>query len=612
MLAACVAVAAAQAPLPETQPVEFDGAEFAPVKSLRPPPDDVGWKPVMLPDNWYVTRPDASGGWYRIVLPLTAVPRRVHAVYLPRGSATTIRAFVNGNIIGSTYQRPETPVQLNQQALIFSAPPAVFRHGRNVLHIYVEGESQLRHGLTRLWFGDGPLVRELWLRHFHRQVVLVVAFGFAVVAAGLITLAVWARLRHDAAFLWFGLAAVLLGVPAIVGSVEDMRQLGAWREVVQLAFMHAYAPPLALGAMHLAGVVRRGIAIALWTVLGLGALMPLVFGQRSYPSVTLVLGLVFLAILNVAFSMLLVRKNFGSRWVRAAVVAALVTAIVFAAHDTALWMAWIDYEGVPLRPFIAPVITLALGVLLISRQLDAVLGLKHANETLEMRVAERACEIERSHGRVRTLEAERARAGERQRIMADIHDGLGSSLVSLLSVVQGGRAGLKDVERRVHDALLELRLAIDTQDTPQGDLVTALATVRYRMRDALEAAEIEFVWNVGDLPRLDDLTPGATLDFQRIVLEALTNAIRHARPSRIEVCAWGDGAAVRLVITDDGCGFDPAAPRNAGRGLITMRRRAAAIGGVLTIAAQPGSGTRLTLDISRAARQRSCQSENEK
>lgn len=588
----------AQAPLPETLPFAFERADFVPIKSLRPPPDDAPWQPVALPDNWYVTHPGATGGgWYRIMLPLTSVPKRVHAIYLPRGSGSVVRAFINGTIVGSTFQQQDMRARLNQQAAYFSAPPVVFREGRNVLHVYIDAQSDLRQGLTRVWFGDGPLMRGLWMERFQKQVILAVAFAFAVVSVGLLALTMWIRTRRDAAFLWFGLAAVLLGLPAILNFFLDHNIPNIWRDTLYLAYDHAYAPALALGALHMADGASRHRTVALWGMLVLGCVMPLLLGENTYPWLALALGLVFLTILIIAFSRLFTRRSIGSSRVRGTAAATLVTAILLAGHDLALWMGWLDYDNFSLLPFAAPVVTLALAVLLISRHLDAVRGLATANATLEQRVAERTAEIERTHGQLRVLEQERTRVTERQRIMSDIHDGLGASLVSLLSVVQSRRAAPDDIERRVHDALQELRLAVDSQDTPDGDLLTALATIRFRMRDALEASGITLEWDIADVPPLPQLTSASLLGIQRIVLEALTNAIRHAHASRVSVSLVTVDGHIAVLITDNGRGFDPATLPRVGRGLASMRRRAADAGGNLRIESGMEHGTRVVLTL---------------
>lgn len=592
------AAAFAQAPLPETLPFAFERADFVPIKSLRPPPDDAAWRPVTLPDNWYVTHPDAhGGGWYRFELPLNSVPRRVHAIFLPRGSGDVVRAFINDNIVGSTFQQRDMRARLNQQAAYFSAPPAVFREGRNVLHIYIEAQSDLRQGLTRVWFGDGPMMRGLWMERFQKQVILAVAFAFAVVAIGLLALAMWLRTRKDAAFLWFGFGAVLLGLPAILNFFFEHNMPGAWRDALYLAYAHAHAPALALGALHMADGASRRVTAALWGILIIGCLMPLMLGQSAYPWLNFTLGLLFLAILIAAFSRLFARRSVSSVKVRSAAAIALVTAILFAGHDLALWMGWFDYDNFSLLPFAAPVVTFALAVLLVSRHLDVVRGLALANATLEQRVAERTAEIEHTHGQLRALEQERARVTERQRIMSDIHDGLGASLVSLLSIVQSRRAAPDDIERRVHDALQELRLALDSQDAPDGDLLTALATIRFRMRDALEAAGIVLDWDVTDLPPLSHLSSADLLGIQRIVLEALTNAIRHAQAKRVTVSIAAANSHIAVFIVDDGRGFDPATLTRVGRGLASMRRRATDAGGNLRVESAPGRGTRITLTL---------------
>lgn len=588
----------AQAPFPETLPVVFERAEFAPVKNLRPPGDEAPWRPVALPDNWYLTRPDFnSGGWYRITLPLTTVPRRVHALYFPRGSAPFIRAHVNGHVVGSTFVLPELRMRLNQQALTFSVPPAVLREGTNVLHVYVEGRADLRQGLTRVWFGDGPLIRAMWLERFQRQVILALAFAFSAVAAGLIALAVWFRSRQDAAFLWFGLAGVLLGAPAITNFFFDFNQSGLWRGTLYLIYANAYAPALALGAISLAGNTRRWMVFTLWGLLVAGCALPLLLGNASYPWMTWVLGLVFLTILVFAFSILFARKIEVAEWMRGAVAAALAAAIALTAHDLAHWMSWVDFDRPFLLPFVAPVLTFTLGMLLITRHLNAMRGLSLAKEMLEQRVMERTAEIERAHERMRALEAERTRVSERQRIMSDIHDGLGASLVSLLSVVRRRGVESVEIERRVHDALQELRLAVDSQDTMDGDLLTALATIRFRMRDALEAAGIALEWDIADIPSLDNLSSRSLLGVQRIVLEALTNAIRHAKATRVSVSVVSAADHVAVLITDNGRGFDSAAQVRVGRGIAGMRRRAADAGFTLRIESAPERGTRITLTL---------------
>jgi signal transduction histidine kinase len=98
---------------------------------------------------------------------------------------------------------------------------------------------------------------------------------------------------------------------------------------------------------------------------------------------------------------------------------------------------------------------------------------------------------------------------------------------------------------------------------------------------------------------------GTEQALYRIVQEALNNVLKHARATSVRVQLEFDAAQVQISVADDGSGFDPAAaPAGAGRslGLISMRERAAEIGGTLTIHSTPGSGTIVRVVVPRAAR----------
>jgi signal transduction histidine kinase len=87
----------------------------------------------------------------------------------------------------------------------------------------------------------------------------------------------------------------------------------------------------------------------------------------------------------------------------------------------------------------------------------------------------------------------------------------------------------------------------------------------------------------------------------RIVQEALTNAVKHARAGNVWIRARRDNTALCCLIRDDGAGFDISqgqrAPRRKGLGLIAMHERVSAIGGTLQIDSRPGHGTELSIRI---------------
>ena len=94
------------------------------------------------------------------------------------------------------------------------------------------------------------------------------------------------------------------------------------------------------------------------------------------------------------------------------------------------------------------------------------------------------------------------------------------------------------------------------------------------------------------------LSPGASVEVYRIVQEALANVARHSGADLAHVSLSVEGGRVlRVIIADSGRGFDPATVRDSGLGLAGIRERAALLGASVAIAAAPGAGTRITLEV---------------
>jgi len=132
---------------------------------------------------------------------------------------------------------------------------------------------------------------------------------------------------------------------------------------------------------------------------------------------------------------------------------------------------------------------------------------------------------------------------------------------------------------------------------PEGSLREALERVvrEFRMNTLLP---VEFAAG-SDLP---PLTPEQRLHYQLLLREALANVARHASARRVRVDAEHREGTLRLVVTDDGRGFDPqAASSGEGLGLRTMRDRARLLGGACEIRSQRGGGTTVEVRVPTAA-----------
>jgi signal transduction histidine kinase len=105
------------------------------------------------------------------------------------------------------------------------------------------------------------------------------------------------------------------------------------------------------------------------------------------------------------------------------------------------------------------------------------------------------------------------------------------------------------------------------------------------------------VRTTGEVRRLD-----SRIEFHllRVAQEAMTNAVKHGHAALVEVELHYAAAEVRLVVRDNGSGFDPKEPPAGGVhfGLLGMRERAAKVQGELLVESAPGAGTTVSLAVS--------------
>src|ERR1700674_1825355 len=187
------------------------------------------------------------------------------------------------------------------------------------------------------------------------------------------------------------------------------------------------------------------------------------------------------------------------------------------------------------------------------------------------------------------MERQAAVVEERQRIMSDMHDGIGGQLISTLSMAEHGEASMAEVAAGLRECIDDLRLTIDSLEPTENDLLPVLGNLRYRLEGRLKTQGITLDWRVMDVPKLACLTPQNVLHILRILQEAFTNVLKHARASIVQVETGVDapGEHVFIRVRDNGHGFTGD---HAGHGLANMRRRAQVIGGILQIHPSP-SGT---------------------
>jgi signal transduction histidine kinase/ligand-binding sensor domain-containing protein len=206
---------------------------------------------------------------------------------------------------------------------------------------------------------------------------------------------------------------------------------------------------------------------------------------------------------------------------------------------------------------------------------------------------------------------------ERTRLSREIHDTLLQSLAALAPELEALATRGPSREGSMTSELRRLRLQVDrsVRDARASILELRRHPMRaLRLAESLAQLADDTETRHGVRPtvavvgrRPDRMSPDMDLQLFRIAQEAVTNAIRHGRPTRIDISLSYDESQVALTIADDGCGFDARAQTNAPHdnehfGLVTMLERAERVGGGLRIESVPGTGTGTGTTVHAAAR----------
>ncbi|MFF1404511.1 sensor histidine kinase [Streptomyces sp. NPDC058294] len=237
-------------------------------------------------------------------------------------------------------------------------------------------------------------------------------------------------------------------------------------------------------------------------------------------------------------------------------------------------------------------------------QADTIDELERTNTALQHALDENAA----LHAQLLLQAREAGVADERRRLAAEIHDTIAQGLTGIIAQLQVVANAPDLTTARTH---LERASALARHSLGEGRRsvhnLAPVALAADGLPQALEKTVAEWGGRTG--VRADFTVTGTagqlhdevSATLLRIAQEALSNAVRHARPARVGVTLSFMGDEVTLDIRDDGIGFDPAAvperTRGGGFGLTGMRARAERIAGSLTVESEPGHGTAVSARV---------------
>jgi signal transduction histidine kinase len=568
------------------------------------------WQPVALPHALPVAvlgqaRAAASAGvapvtrtsWFRLTVPAAPASSTPLALYAARVRTDgTLAVYADGHLVhtaqqqGPLWNSPHTPLWVLLEKSPDGRPP-------HEITLRIEHTAATQVALSSLWLG--PVDAISWRYHGRQwlQQELPGMFSSAFLAVGIFALLVWLRRRHETGYLLFFVLAVMSFIRGLHFYVNYpiANDWFAWFTVNSLfwlvtvvhfsiGLLHRHQQPWLTRALITVSVLMALLTLPLWPAL------------PNTPRTTPMLYVV-VALMGVSVSVAGIINAWGRSRDAMVVAIGTVLATLFSATDWLVQNNFISPENWYLGPHTNAITFSVFGYVMYRRYTGAIAEVEQVNASLAERLRAREAELEASHRSLREIAQQQMLSDERQRMMQDMHDGLGSTLISAIRSVEVGGMSDERVKQTLKDCMDDLKLAIDSMEPVEADLLLLLATLRFRLEPRLEGTGITLLWEVQELPTLDWLDPSSALHILRTLQEAFANVLKHAQASEIRVTTGAGGGWVSVSIADNGKGFSvEQALGSGGKGLANQRRRAQAVGGDVEYASSP-AGTRLTLRL---------------
>lgn len=576
------------------------------------------WRPVELPYQplpQFLTNPKApvpaahelTTTWYRLAAPPADALRTPLYIYIPRWKTDgQIAIYVDGRL---TYQS-----HANNQWNGSNKPLWVALEETTEAKTPHEVLIRLQHvrgiggSLSSVWLAAYDEIVWSYLARSFFVVTLPYMSSVAFLAMGLFTLLVWLSGRRDPVYLLFFLmsvVAIIRTLQTYVGAdrlpVSDA--LFGWATTNAL-FWALMITHLFLGQVHRHPQPRLTSAIAATVI----ACALITFPAAPLLDPTLSAPLFYVAMIVIGSVVCL--NGLWRSWKAGEpegvwLASSGMVGVLCGVYDWLLQNNLVNIEGLFLSFYVNIAIILAFAAIMLRRYVTAIAKAELASRDLAFQLSRREAELAESYAKLRAVERRETLARERERMMQDMHDGMGSSLVTALRAAEHGKLGEREIVELLKDCIDDLKLTIDSMEPVETDLLLLVATLRFRLQPRLESAGIRLVWQVGEVPPLDWLDQRSCLHILRILQEGVTNIIKHAGASTIVMSTQGEGDRVVITIVDDGTGFDveAASKSSSGKGMANQMRRAEAIGAQITWRSGPeGVSLRLALPVTKAAR----------
>ncbi len=560
------------------------------------------WQTITLPDDWFDNHQDVNQLWYRAELWLDEKSNGIWAAYLP--SVTHNAAvYINGYWVGQGGDFSDPVSRHHNEPLFFSFSSALLQQGNNQIDIRVKTAFYEQGLFDQFYIAPVEQLHDAYQWKEFLRIDLVQWFTMVMYVIALILLVFWISRPQESIYWLFSLQLFIwathnlnlfienIPVSTRLWEIIAISTLG-WTVALMIFFNHRF-----VGSGN--PQIEKFIGAFLFIGIGLFFLPDidsvLHIGYRIWDLFIMFFGMYAI------YYLLKVYRQQQQRDVYLMLIVG-IPILVSGFHDILMINHFIDRrEGLIMQYSVIPSVIL-FSWFLVRRFVESISKAEKLAATLEQRVQTKQLELKTQYEKLHLLQKGSLLSEERERIMRDMHDGIGGQLVSVITFLQDYNDEVfVRIREKVQLSLIDLRFVIDSLDPLLNDLPTLLGMMRMRLADQLEAANIKLKWAVTDVPEIKNMSPSLNLHIMRIVQEAITNSIKHSHSKTIMIATGvAEGKQrVYIDIVDYGVGFNNIENANQhSRGLKNMAYRAKQLNAELLIkSSNVGTSVRLFITI---------------
>jgi len=544
---------------------------------------NVTWQQQKLPDDWSKSAKKANQYWYRHNFELLQQPTQTMAIYLPLISHN-VAVYINGIWVGQSGSFRSPIARNHNLPQLFAFSPKLLTLGSNQIHLKVAAASPAQGLLDRIYFAPYQQLVNAYTYKKWIRVDLIIWLTGAMLVMAIVLAGIWYCRRHDMIYGIFSLALFFWSVHNLNLFIVDIPMSSKHWQTLNMLTLGWTIALMPIYGHHFLAQPQPTVERFLYGYCLAGLLLFLAHNDQQLFFYGYLVWYSFLILFGLYATGFLIRMYLHQATSDAFfILLACTTMLVCGLHDILVVnRLWSRFDGLIIQYSAIPTVTI-FSWFLIRRFIDSLNTAERLSKSLDLQVKQKQQQLEVQYQSLYLTQKKLVLSQERERMMRDMHDGIGGQLIALASLFNQRNDDLfSQARHKIRNCINDLHMVIDSLDPLMNNLPTLLGTMRLRWAEQLENVNIKLDWQIKDLPEATDYSSQHSLHIMRTLQEVMTNAIKHSGTTKITVATGiHDTQHVLIRITDYGRGLSKN--HSDGRGFNNMTWRISQVGGTLMI-----------------------------